>query len=91
MAMEMHDVLEHDMDNFIKKCAHLFHNQRSRIHLSLSFYIELFKQHVNIVLQHVLAFIIKRKAVFARDVCSKPPITIRFDNLHASKIRRAMG
>jgi hypothetical protein len=50
MAMEMHDVLERDMDRFIKKCAHLFHNQRSRIHLSLFSCIELLKQHVNIVL-----------------------------------------
>jgi hypothetical protein len=26
MAMEMHDVLECDMDSFIKKCVHFFHN-----------------------------------------------------------------
>jgi hypothetical protein len=29
--------------------------------------------------------------VLVRDVCSKPPISIRFDNLHASKIKRAIG
>ncbi len=50
MAMKMHDILEHDMDHFFKECAHLFHNERSKIHLSLSFCIELFRQHVNIVL-----------------------------------------
>jgi len=28
MAMEMHDVFEHDMDRFIRECAYLFHNKR---------------------------------------------------------------
>jgi hypothetical protein len=29
--------------------------------------------------------------VLAGDVCSKPPITIRFHDLHASDIKGAMG
>jgi len=29
--------------------------------------------------------------MLASDVCSKPPITIRSHNLHASDIRKAMG
>jgi hypothetical protein len=49
MAMELHNTPEHDMDYFIKKCARLFHDKQSRGHLSLSFCIQFFKQHVNIV------------------------------------------
>jgi hypothetical protein len=26
MAMEVHGTFKHDMDHFIRKCAHLFHN-----------------------------------------------------------------
>jgi hypothetical protein len=29
--------------------------------------------------------------MFARDVCSRPPITIKFHNLSVSNIRGAMG
>ncbi len=39
MAMDVHDTPEHDMDRFIRECAHLFHDKRSRNHLSLSFCI----------------------------------------------------
>jgi hypothetical protein len=39
MVMEVHGAPECDMDRFIKECACLFHNRRSRGHLSLSFYI----------------------------------------------------
>jgi hypothetical protein len=28
MAMEVHGTLEHDMDHFIKECAHLFHDKQ---------------------------------------------------------------
>jgi len=49
MAMEVHDALEHDMDRFIKEFVHLFHDRRSKGHLYLSFCIQFFKQHVNIV------------------------------------------
>jgi hypothetical protein len=51
----------------------------------------LFKQHVSIALQHVLASAIKRKIALVSDACSKPPITIRSHDLHASNIRRAVG
>jgi hypothetical protein len=27
MAMEVHGALEHDMDHFIKECAHFFHDK----------------------------------------------------------------
>jgi hypothetical protein len=40
MAMEVHDTLEPNMDCFMRECAHLFHDQQSRGHLSLSFYIQ---------------------------------------------------
>jgi hypothetical protein len=50
MAMEVHDAFEHDIHCFIRECAHLFHDRQSRDHLSLSFCIQFFKQHVNIVL-----------------------------------------
>jgi len=39
MAMEVHNAFGHDMDCFIMKCVHLFHDRRSKGHLSLSFYI----------------------------------------------------
>jgi hypothetical protein len=29
MAMEVHSAPGHDMDHFIKECAHLFHDRRS--------------------------------------------------------------
>jgi hypothetical protein len=78
MVVEIHNVFECDMDHFIKECAQLFHNKRSKVHLSLFFCIEIFKQHVSIVRQHVLTSIIKKKVVLARDICFKPPVTIRF-------------
>jgi hypothetical protein len=40
MAMEVHGAPRHDMDHFIKECAHLFHNRQSKGHLSLSFCIQ---------------------------------------------------
>ncbi len=85
MAMEVHDAFEHDMDRFIKDCAHFFHDKQSRGHLSLYFYIQFFKQRANIVLQHALAFAIDRKIVLVGDVCSRPPITITSHNLHTQK------
>jgi hypothetical protein len=57
----------------------------------LSFYIQFFKQHVNIALQHVLTFVIERKIALARDACSRPPISLRSRNLHVGDIRRAVS
>jgi hypothetical protein len=79
------------MDHFIKECAHLFHNRRSGGHLSLSFCIQFFKQHVSIVVQPVLAFAIERKIALMEDACSRPPILFRSHDLHASDIKGAMG
>jgi hypothetical protein len=90
MAMEVHDTPKHDMDCFIRECACLFHNRRSKAHLSLFFCVQFFKQHVNIAFQCALAFAIERKIALAGDVCSKPPITIRSHDLHAGHIRGAM-
>jgi hypothetical protein len=90
MVMEVHDIPGHDMDYFIRECAHLFHD-RSRNHLSLSFCIKFFKQRVSIALQHALASAIKRKIVLVGDACSRPPITIKYRYLHASNIRGAVG
>jgi hypothetical protein len=49
MAMEVHGTPKCNMDCFIKECACLFHDRRSRGHLSLSFCIQSFKQHVIII------------------------------------------
>jgi len=79
------------MDCFIKECARLFHDRRSKGHLSLSFYIQFFKQRVNITLQHVLPSTMERKIVLVNDACFRAPITIKFQDLHAHDIKRAMG
>jgi hypothetical protein len=91
IAMEVHNTFEHDMDHFIKECAYVFHDRRSRGHLFLPFRSEFFRQCVNIVFQHALAFAINKKILLAGDVCSKPPITIKSHHLHACNIRGAMG
>jgi hypothetical protein len=91
MAMEVHDASEHDMDRFIRECACLFHNRRSRGHLSLSFWIQFFKYRVNIVLQCGLIFVIKKNIALASDVCSKPSITIRSHDLRVGDIRGTLG
>ncbi len=64
MVMEVHDTPERDMDHFIMEYVLLFHDRRSRYHLSLSFYIQFFKQCVSITLQCVLAFAIKKIRLF---------------------------
>jgi hypothetical protein len=91
MAMEMHGAPGHDMDRFIKECARLFHDRQSKGHFSLSFCIQVFRQCVSIVLQHVLAFTIERKITLSSNACSKPPIIMRFHDLHVGNIRRVMG
>jgi hypothetical protein len=48
--MEGHGELECDMDCFTRECVHLFQDRQSGGHLSLSFCIQFFKQHVNIAL-----------------------------------------
>jgi hypothetical protein len=35
MAMEVHNAPRHDMDCFIRECAHLFHDKQLEDHLSL--------------------------------------------------------
>jgi len=91
MAMEVHDTLGHDMDRFIKECACLFHDRRSKSHLSLPFCNQFFKQHVSIALQHALTSTRERKIMLMSNVCSRPPIIVRSHNLHVGHIRRAMG
>ncbi len=54
-------------------------------------YIQFFKQHVSIVLEHDLALAINKKIVLACDVYFKPPIIIRSHELHVGNIKRAMG
>jgi hypothetical protein len=49
MAIEVHNALGCNMDRFIKECAWLFYNRQSKNYLSLSFSIQFFRQHVNIV------------------------------------------
>jgi hypothetical protein len=91
MAMGSHDALGWDMDHFIKECAHLFQDRCSGGHLSLSFCIQFFRQHVSIAFQHALTSTIKRKIALTSDVYSRPPITIKSHNLHAGNIKRAVG
>ncbi len=57
----------------------------------MSFCIQFFKQHVNIALQHALAFTIERKIVLVNDACSRPSINIRSHNLHVRDIKKTMG
>ncbi len=66
-------------------------DKQSKRHLSLSFCIQFLKHRVNIVIQHVLTFIIKRKIALVSDDCSRCPIIIRSHDLHVSDIRGAMG
>jgi len=87
LAMEVHGAPGCDMDCFIKECARLFDDRQLGGHLSLSFCILFFMEHVNIALQHVLAFAIERKIALAGDVCFRPPIIFRFYDFHASDIK----
>jgi hypothetical protein len=91
MAIKVHGAPKCDMDCFIKECVHLFHDRWFEGHLSLSFCIQFFKQHVIITFQCALTFVIQRKIVLARDVYSRPPITFKFHNLYASNIRGVVG
>jgi len=43
MAMEVHGAPKHDMDRFIREFVHLFHDRRSKGHLSFTFCIQFFK------------------------------------------------
>ncbi len=91
MVMEVHSAFGRDMNHFIKECARLFHNRQSEGHLSWSFCIQFFKQHVNIAFQHALASTIEKKIVLANDACYRPLIIIKSHDLHANDIRRALG
>jgi hypothetical protein len=91
MAMEVHGASGCDMDHFIKECVRLFHDRRSIGHLFLSFCIQFFKQFVSIAFQHVLAFAIENKIALVGNACFRPPIIIRFHDLHANNIIRVMG
>jgi hypothetical protein len=50
MAMEVHGAPGRDMDHFIREYGRLFHDRQLGGHLSLSFCIQFFKQHVSITL-----------------------------------------
>jgi hypothetical protein len=52
--------------------------------------MQFFRQRVSIAFQHALASIIERKIVLMGDAYSRPPIIMRFHNLHKSNIRGAM-
>ncbi len=91
MAMEVHNASRHDMDCFIRECTCFLHDRQSKDHLSLSYCIQFFKQHVNITLQCALASAIERKIALTGDACSKPPTTIRSHDLHVGDVRGAVG
>jgi hypothetical protein len=46
---------------------------------------------VSIAFQCALTFAIEKKITLVGDVCFKPPITIKFHNLHVGDIRGAVG
>jgi hypothetical protein len=50
-----------------------------------------FKQRVSITLECALAFAIERKIALAGNVCSRPPITIEYHDLHSDNIRVVVG
>ncbi len=87
MAMKVHNAPRH----FIKECVHLFHDRWLKGHLSLSFCIQFFNEHVNIILQRTLAYAIDKQIALVKNACSRPPITIRFHNLHAGDIKKVVG
>jgi hypothetical protein len=91
MAMEVHGTLGCDMDRFIRECVRLFHYRWSRSHLSSPFCIQFFKQHISIVLQCALTFVVKKKIALTGDVCYRPLTIIKTHNLHASDIRGAIS
>jgi hypothetical protein len=91
MTMEVHNTLGQNMNHIIRECAHIFQDRCSRSHLSLSFCIHFFRQRVSIAFQHVLTSAIKREIALRVYACSRPPIIIRFHNLHASDIKRAVS
>jgi len=70
MAMEVHGAFKCNINHF----NDLYPQYRLGGHLSLSFCIQFFKQHVSIALQCALASAIERKIALASDVCSKHPI-----------------
>jgi hypothetical protein len=51
----------------------------------------IFKQCVNMAFHQALTSAIENKIASAGDVCFRPPITIKFHDLHTSNIRRAVG
>jgi hypothetical protein len=71
------------MDRFINARACFFHDRQLGGHVSLSFYIQFFRQCIGIVLQRALASTIGKKIALAGDARSRHLITIRFHDLHA--------
>ncbi len=57
----------------------------------LLFFHSIFQITCQYFFQCALTFTIEKKIVLASDVCSRPHITIRSHNLHASDIRRVVG
>jgi len=64
MAMEVHNALGCDMDHFIRECACLFHDRRSKGQLSLSFCIQVFR--FSIALQQALTSPIERRLLWPK-------------------------
>jgi hypothetical protein len=44
-------------------------------------------EHVSIVFQRALTFVIERKIALVRGVCFKPPIIFRFHDFHVGDIK----
>jgi hypothetical protein len=59
--------------------------------VSLFFCIQFFRLHNNIAFQCALTFAIERLIVLAGYACSRPPIIIKFHNLHVGDIKGFKG
>jgi hypothetical protein len=62
-----------------------------RSFLFICFTFNFLRQRVTIVFQPALTFAIERKIALVGDACSRPPITFKFHDLHASNIKGIIG
>jgi hypothetical protein len=77
--MEVHNIFKHDIDRLVRS-ALVFFKIDNRGSFILVFFIQFFRQCVNIIFQHALAFTIKKKIVLGGDACSRSLIIIKSHN-----------
>jgi len=89
MVMEMHNVPGHDMDRFIMEMP-IFSMIDDRKVIYLYFFAFNFSSNMLNFFQCALAFAIERKITLVGDICFRPPIVIRVQDLHLGDIRRVV-